>query len=82
MVKGHSNSERKEGRKEGNVLFKDALKAFYLRLYGVRYIVKNHSDSERGNSEMNPTTASQLAIIFNTHTHTHNNNNYNNNNNK
>ena len=36
-------------RKEGNVLFNDALNTFYLRLYGVRHMVKNHSDSERGN---------------------------------
>ena len=27
----------KEGRKEGNVLFNDALNTFYLRLYGVRH---------------------------------------------
>ena len=45
------------GRKEGNVLFKrernvsfnDALNTFYLRLYGVRHMVKDHSDSEKGN---------------------------------
>ena len=37
------------GRKGGNVLFNDALNRFYLRLYCVRYVVKNHSDSERGN---------------------------------
>ena len=37
------------GRKEGNVLFNDALHTFYLRLYGVRHMVKDHSDSERGN---------------------------------
>ena len=37
------------GAKEGNVLFNDALNMFYLRLYGERYIVKDHSDSERGN---------------------------------
>ena len=36
-----------EGRKEGNVLFNDALKTFYLRLYGVVHMVKDHSDSER-----------------------------------
>ena len=36
-------------RKEGNVLFNDALNTFYLRLYGVRHIVKDHSDSDRGN---------------------------------
>ena len=38
-----------EGRKEGIVLFNDALNTFYLRLYGIRHMVKNHSDSERGN---------------------------------
>ena len=37
------------GRKEGDVLFNDALNTFYLRLYGVRHMVKDHSDSERGN---------------------------------
>ena len=36
-------------RKEGNVLFNDALNTFYLRLYGVRHMVKNHTDSKRGN---------------------------------
>ena len=38
-----------EGRKEGNVLFNDALNTIYLRLYGVGHMVKDHSDSERGN---------------------------------
>ena len=36
-------------RKEGNVLFNDALNTFYLRLYGVRHMVKDHSDSEKEN---------------------------------
>ena len=36
-------------RKEGNVLFNDALNTLYLRLYGVGHMVKDHSDSERGN---------------------------------
>ena len=39
----------KIGRKEGNVLFNDALNTFYLRLYGIRHMVKNHSDREKGN---------------------------------
>ena len=39
----------KEGRKEGNALYNDALITFYLRLYGVRHMVKDHSGSERGN---------------------------------
>ena len=35
--------------RERNVLFNDALNTFYLRLYGDRHMVKDHSDSERGN---------------------------------
>ena len=42
-------SSDREGRKEENVLFNDALNTFYLRLYGVGHMVKDHSDSERGN---------------------------------
>ena len=34
---------------EGNVLFNDALNTFYLWLYGIRHMVKDHSDSEREN---------------------------------
>ena len=33
--------------KEGNVSFNDTLNTFYL--YGIRYMVKNHFDSEREN---------------------------------
>ena len=40
-------ARRKEGRKEGQVLFNDALNTFYLRLYGVGHMVKYHSDSGR-----------------------------------
>ena len=40
--------EREENEKR-NVLFNDALNTFYLRLYGVRHMVKDHSDSEKGN---------------------------------
>ena len=35
--------------KEGNVLFNDALNTFYLWLYGVRHMVKDHSDYEKEN---------------------------------
>ena len=38
-----------ERERERNVLFNDALNTFYLRLYGDRYMVKDHSDSEKGN---------------------------------
>ena len=37
------------GRKEGNVLINDALISFYLWLYGIIHMVKDHSDSEREN---------------------------------
>ena len=37
------------GRKEGNVLFNDTLNTFYLELYGLGHMVKDHSDSEREN---------------------------------
>ena len=33
--------------KEGSVLFNDALNTFYLWIYGVGHIVKDHSDRER-----------------------------------
>ena len=35
--------------RERNVLFNDALNTFYLQLYGIRHMVKDHSDSEKGN---------------------------------
>ena len=35
--------------RERNVLFNDALNTFYLRSYGVGHMVKDHSDSEKGN---------------------------------
>ena len=31
-------AESTKGRKEGNVLFKDALNTFYLQLYGIFYM--------------------------------------------
>ena len=37
-----------EGRKE-IFLFNDALNTFYLRFFGIMHMVKDHSDSERGN---------------------------------
>ena len=40
---------RTKGRNEGNILFNDVLNTFYLRLYSVGHMVKDHSDRERGN---------------------------------
>ena len=48
MEFGMSRSIR-ERERERNVLFNDAHNTFYLRLYGVRHMVKDHSDSEKGN---------------------------------
>ena len=39
----------KEGRKERNVLFNDALNTFYFWLYGISHMVKDHSDRKKGN---------------------------------
>ena len=41
--------KEKEGSK---CLFNDTLNTFYLRFYGVRHMVKDHSDSERENRHM------------------------------
>ena len=43
---GRRNDPRE---RERNVLFNDALNTFYLRLYGVRHMVKDYSDNEKGN---------------------------------
>ena len=38
------------GRKEGNVLFNDALNNFIYGYMERRHMVKDHTDSERGNA--------------------------------
>ena len=47
--------------RERNILFNDALNTFYLRLYGVRHMVKDHSDSEKGN----PLLPHRLLLLIN-----------------
>ena len=37
------NSDTKIIIVDGNVLFNDALNTFYLRLYGIRHTIKDHS---------------------------------------
>ena len=54
----------KEGRKDGHVLFNDALNTFCLRLYGVRHMVKDHTDSEKGNCCHHMGYSFQLAARF------------------
>ena len=50
QIHTHTQREReRERERERDLLFNDALNTFYLRLYGVRHMVKNHSDSEKGN---------------------------------
>ena len=53
--------EHLQYRKERNVLFNDALNTFYLRLYGVRHMVKDHSDCEKGN----PLPPHRLLFLIN-----------------
>ena len=50
-VTSSSSQLNKENKKKFFYSFnkQDALNTFYLRLYGVRHMVKDHSDSERGN---------------------------------
>ena len=43
------NRTKNQIRKKGNILFNDTFNTFYLRLYGVGHMVKDQSDSERGN---------------------------------
>ena len=56
-----ANALLRERERERNVLFNDALNTFYLRLYGVRHMVKDHSDSERGN----PLSPHRLLLSIN-----------------
>ena len=55
-LKNWLNNER-----ERNVLFNDALNTFYLWSYGVRHMVKDHSDSEKGN----PLSPHRLLLSIN-----------------
>ena len=60
---------------EGNILFNDALDTFYLRLYGAGNMVKDHSDSERGNP-LPPHGLLFLIMVYHSqvgHFKTHNN---------
>ena len=43
------NEQTNDRTNKINVLFNDTLNSFYLWLYGIRHMVKDHSDSERGN---------------------------------
>ena len=51
----------RERERERNVLFNDTLNTFYLRLYGVKQMVKDHSDSEKGN----PLPPHRLLLLIN-----------------
>ena len=51
---------------EENVLFNDALNTFYLRLCGIRHMVKDHSVRERkeGRKEMFYLTTHSTHFIY------------------
>ena len=51
--------------RERNVLFNNTLNTFfYLQLYGVRHMVKDHSDSEKGNPLLLLSINSKGSIIW------------------
>ena len=50
--------------RERNVLFNDALNTFYLWLYGVGHMVKDHSDSVRGRKETFYLTTHSTHFIY------------------
>ena len=47
-----------------HVLFNDTLNTFYLRLYGVRHMVKDHSVSEKGRKEGNVLFNDTLNTLY------------------
>ena len=49
--------------KKRSVLFNDILNTFYLRLYGVRHMVKDHSDSERAISRSNQCSTTGVTKV-------------------
>ena len=51
-------------KKEEHVLFNEALNTFYLRLYGIGHMVKDHSDSERGNDAATWATLSTRVLLY------------------
>ena len=55
--------------------FNDALNTFYLRLYGVRHMVKDHSNSKRGNPCRHTGYSLRLAarVILYASSHRHDN---------
>ena len=64
-----NSTSHTEGRKEGNVLFNDALNTFYLRLYGVRHhMVKDHSDREREETRCRR-LAARVLLYASSHRH-------------
>ena len=50
--------------RERNVLFNDVLNTLHLRLYGVGHMVKDHSDSEKGERETFYLTTHSTHFIF------------------
>ena len=60
-IREREKERERERERERDVLFNDPLNTFYLRLYGVKHMVKNHSDSEKGN----PLPAHRLLLSIN-----------------
>ena len=45
-------------------LFNDTLNTFYLRLYGVGHMVKDHPDNEKDNSSKNSSNRMRVVFFF------------------
>ena len=55
------NHSFRNGNKERNVLFNGALNTFYLWLYGMGHMLKDHSDGERERKAAPATTWATLS---------------------
>ena len=51
----------------GNVLFNDALNTYYLWLYGVRHMVKDHSHWGGGGGEESESSLGQTKLFSHNH---------------
>ena len=63
MARLHTFDDPNRNRK-GNVLFNNALNTFYLWLYGVRHMVKDHSNIEKGNPLLPHDRLTERVLLY------------------
>ena len=59
--------KEREREREKNVLFNDALNTFYLRLYGIRHMVKDHSGIKNDDHILHHDTYTDQSIGIKNH---------------